>query len=269
MGRSPIGLLKRVQMENSLSVNLMLGDCLIRMKEIPDHSIDMVLADVPYGTTACKWDTVIPFEPMWKELKRVAKVNAAICLFGAEPFSSSLRSSNIKNFKYDWIWNTGNKITNFMNAKKQPMRQHEVISVFYKKQPTYNRQMREGSYTTRKTKVRQSDAYGDMYRFSNDAGRKVEGLNPTTVLHFDGAITTQRVHPTQKPVPLLEYLIKTYTLPGETVLDFTMGSGSTGVAAKNLGRSFIGIERDESYFAIAKKRIESTNLSNIEVKHVD
>jgi DNA modification methylase len=236
-------------------INLMHGDCLELMKTIPDKSIDMVLTDPPYGTTACKWDNVIPFEPMWIELKRITKDNAAIVLFGSEPFSSHLRLSNLKMFKYDWIWDTGNKITNFMNAKKQPMRNHENISVFYRKQPQYNRQMRDGAYTTRKTKIRQSDAYGDMSGLSEDFGRKVDALNPISIIRFNGALTNSRLHPTQKPVPLLEYLIKTYTLENETVLDFTMGSGSTGVASKNLNRNFIGIEKDDLYFEIATKRI--------------
>lgn len=234
-------------------MNLILGDCLEKMKEIPDKSIDLVLTDPPYGTTACKWDSVIPFEPMWKELKRIRKDNAAIVLFGSEPFSSHLRMSNIKEFKYDWIWLTGNKITNWLNAKKQPMRGHEIISVFYKEQSTFIPQKRSGKYVSRKTKVIQHDTVGKM--ISTDFGRVVDGLNPISAISFDGKFGGKK-HPTQKPVLLLEYLIKTYTLEGETILDFTMGSGSTGVACKNLNRNFIGIEKDPTYFEIAKKRIE-------------
>lgn len=231
-----------------------LGDCLEIMKWIPDKSIDLILADPPYGTTACKWDSVIPFEPMWKELKRIRKDNAAICLFGSEPFSSHLRMSNIKEFKYDWIWATGNKVTNWLNAKRQPMRGHETISCFYKKQPVFNPQKRAGGYVSRKTKATQHETTGRVSGI--DVGRAVDGLNPISVINFDGKFSGKS-HPTQKSVALLEYLIKTYTLENETVLDFCMGSGSTGVACKNLNRHFIGIEQDEKYVEISRKRISA------------
>jgi len=232
--------------------DLLHGDCLEIMQTLEDESIDMVLTDPPYGTTACKWDSVIPFAPMWAHLKRIIKPDGAICLFGTEPFSSALRMSNIKMFKYDWIWDTGNKVTNWLNAKKQPMRRHEVVSVFYDKQTMFSQIKREGSYTTRKTKVIQHETHGKVTGV--DFGRKVDGLSPCSVLRFDGKFSG-KVHPTQKPVPLLEYLIKTYTVEGDICLDFTMGSGSTGVACQNLNRKFIDIEKDEKYFKIAEERI--------------
>ena len=230
------------------------GDCLELMKDIPDGSVDFVLTDPPYGTTACKWDSVIPFEPMWKQLNRIIKDNGAIVLFGSEPFSSALRMSNIKNFKYDWIWDK--KIPSGMcNAKIQPMRQTENISVFMNGKSFYNPQMAK--------RDRQIKAGGlkDSYSGGN-AGQTMKPLNkvydekyPTTLLTFD-KIRKGSLHPTQKPIALLEYLIRTYTNEDETVLDFTMGSGSTGVACVNTNRNFIGIELDEGYFNIAKKRIE-------------
>ena len=233
-------------------MNLMNGDCLELMNTIPDNSIDMVLTDPPYGTTACKWDTVIDFDLMWKELKRITKDNGAICLFGSEPFSSALRISNIKGFKYDWIWNKKN-ISNPMLAKYQPLKQHEVISVFSKKPHFYN------PIKTDLESSRVWKQYSESrYTSSNTTGKsgKTKGKYPKTIIEFSNAKQKGKLHPTQKPVALLEYLIKTYTLENETVLDFTMGSGSTGVAAKNLNRKFIGIEMDDKYFEIAKNRIE-------------
>ena len=239
-------------------IDLLHGDCLEIMKSIPDKSIDLVLTDPPYGTTACKWDSVIPFEPMWKELKRIRKDNAAICLFGSEPFSSHLRMSNIKEFKYDWIWNK--KLpTNHLNAKKQPLRLCELISVFYIKQCFYapiktTGHKRKTATTKYEKKNLGEQVYGNEKRntFYDSSERYPNGL-----IEFSNA-DKRVVHPTQKPVALLEYLIKTYTLENETVLDFTMGSGSTGVACKNLNRNFIGIEKDDKYFEIAQKRIEAT-----------
>ena len=234
-------------------INLMQGNCLELLKTIPDGSVDMVLTDPPYGTTACKWDTVIPFEPMWAELKRVIKPNGAIVLFGSEPFSSLLRCSNLKMFKYDWVWEKS-KATGFLNSKKQPLRAHEIISVFYSKQPTYNPQMINGESYNKG--VRKEQTENDVYGRFNQVEVKSDGLRfPRSVQYFKTAESEGGFHKTQKPVPLLEYLIKTYTQENETVLDFTMGSGSTGVAAKNLNRKFIGIELDEKYFEIAKTRI--------------
>ena len=230
------------------------GDCLDLMKTIPDGSVDMILTDPPYGTTACKWDTVIPFEPMWAELKRIIKPNGAIVLFGSEPFSSLLRCSNLKMFKYDWIWEKS-KATGFLNSKKQPLRAHEIISVFYSKPPTYTPQMTEGVAYNKG--VRKEQTQNDVYGSFDQVEVKSNGLRfPRSVQHFKKAASEGGFHKTQKPVALLEYLIKTYTQECETVLDFTMGSGSTGVAALNTNRKFIGIELDETYFSIAQERIK-------------
>lgn len=239
---------------------LLHGDCLELMKDIPDNSIDMVLTDPPYGTTACKWDNVIPFEPMWAELKRVTKDNGAICLFGSEPFSSHVRLSNLKMFKYDWIWRK-NKPTGMLNAKHQPMRNSELISVFYKKSGKYYpiKEAREWDIPDNFT-AKNYSKNNKLNSSHLDTERKAIGKlrYPTTVKDFKCiGLRKDMLHPTQKPVALLEYLIKTYTLEDETVLDFTMGSGSTGVACKNLNRNFIGIEKDDKYFKIAKNRIEN------------
>lgn len=236
------------------------GDCLELMKDIPDNYVDMVLCDPPYGKTPAKWDKVIDSELMWVQIKRVIKDNGAICIFGIEPFSSMLRMSNIKYYKYDWVWDTVNKITNHLNAKIQPMRKHEIISVFYKKQPLFVPQLREGKYTTRKTKSNQSDVFGFVNGI--DKGRNVDGLNPVSLISFEGRNSDKKkqFHPTQKPVPLMEYMINTYTNENEIVLDFAMGGGSTGVACKNLNRRFIGIEKDENYFKIAKERINRESI---------
>ena len=231
----------------------MLGDCLERMKEIPDGSVDMVLTDPPYGTTACKWDSIIPLEPMWAELKRIIKPNGAIVLFGSEPFSSLLRCSNLKMFKYDWVWEKS-KATGFLNSKKQPLRAHETVSVFYSKQPAYNPQKTKGEPYNKG--VRKDQTSDDVYGRFNQVEVKSDGLRfPRSVQYFKTAESEGRFHKTQKPVALMEYLIKTYTNEGETVLDFTMGSGTTGVAALNTGRKFIGIELDEEFFYIASSRI--------------
>ena len=225
------------------------GDCLELMKNIPDGSVDLVLTDPPYGTTACKWDSVIPFEPMWEQLNRIIKPNGAICLFGSEPFSSALRMSNIKNFKYDWYWLKSRK-TGFLNAKKQPLRMVENISVFYKTQCTYNPQMKKVKERF-VSRSKETDCYGKHFALNSSNN----GLEyPFNAIEFK--CISHPEHNTQKPVALLEYLIKTYTNEGEIVLDFTMGSGSTGVACVNTNRHFVGIELDEGYFNIAKKRIE-------------
>ena len=232
----------------------MKGDCLELMKTIPDGSVDLILTDPPYGTTACKWDSVIPFEPMWIELKRIIKSDGVIALFGAEPFSSLLRCSNIKDFKYDWIWEKS-KATGFLNSKKQPLRAHEIISVFYSKSPTYNPQMTEGMAYNKGIRKEQTD--NDVYGSFEQVEVKSDGLRfPRSVQYFKTAESEGGFHKTQKPVALLEYLIKTYTNENETVLDFTCGSGSTGVAAVNTNRSFIGLGLDENYFNIAEKRIQ-------------
>ena len=197
------------------NIQLYHGDCLEVMKEIEDKSVDMILCDLPCGTTKCKWDTIIPFVPLWEQYNRIIKDSGVIVLFASQPFTSVLVNSNIRMFKYEWIWRK-NKGGNPLNAKKIPMKQHESILVFYKKSPTYNPQ---------------------SVQFC-----KVE----------------QGLHPTQKPVALLEYLVKTYTNEGELILDNCMGSGSTGVACVNTNRKFIGIELDDKYFEVAKERIENT-----------
>lgn len=229
------------------------GDCLKLMDNIPDKSVDMILTDLPYGTTQCKWDSIIPFEPLWQQYNRIIKDNGAIVLFGTEPFSSHLRLSNLKNYKYDWIWDKV-KGTGFLNAKKQPMRNHELISVFYKKQCTYNPQKTLGHVKKKsyKRKELQTDVYGEM---KNDCTYESTERYPRSIQVFSTDTQNSSLHPTQKPVALCEYMIKTYTNSGDTVLDSCMGSGTTGVAAKNLGRKFIGIELDEKYFEIAKNRI--------------
>jgi len=240
-------------------MQLIHGDCLEKMKDIPDKSIDMILCDLPYGTTACKWDVVIPFEPLWEQYKRIIKDRGAIVLFGSEPFSSYLRMSNIKKYKYDWIWEK-DKPNNFALANKQPMKYHENILVFYEKQPTFNKQLepRKGGGKSRcKYPVDNSKRKSEHNNIQDDAKMFNPDLkNPSSIQFISTGRRQDLIHPTQKPVALLEYLIKTYTLENETVLDNTMGSGSTGVACINTNRNFIGIEKDDKYFEIAKKRIE-------------
>lgn len=222
------------------------GDCLELMKDIPSGSIDLVLTDPPYGTTACKWDSVIPFEPMWEQLNRIIKPNGAICLFGSEPFSSALRMSNIKSFKYDWIWQKSN-VMGFLNAKKRPLKETENISVFNSK--IYYPQGLEINEKGKNGRGKQTETLGKYEPINKSEYKNY----PRTILQFK---SERGFHPTQKPIALIEYLIKTYTNEGETVLDFTMGSGSTGVACINTNRRFIGIELDEGYFNIAKQRID-------------
>ena len=238
-------------------IELYKGDCLELMKNIPDKSIDMILCDLPYGTTECKWDNIIPFEDLWKEYKRIIKDNGAILLFSQQPFTSFLTCSNINMFRYEYIWEKSSS-TGFLNAKKMPLKKHENILVFYKKLPTYNPQFTQGKpYTTKRTgtpsiyrqDLVRTDTINNGFRY------------PTDILLFKNP-NNKNVHPTQKPVPLLEYLIKTYTNEGDLVLDNCMGSGSTGVACVNLNRKFIGIEMDEKYFNIAKDRINKAMKDN-------
>ena len=239
-------------------MNLIHGDCLEEVKNIPDGSIDMVLTDPPYGTTACKWDTVIPLEPMWEQLKRVIKPNGAIVMTASQPFTTTLIASNMKMFKYCWYWNKNS--TGFLNAKKMPMKSVEDICVFYRKLPTYNPQglvKVNRPKTNHKSKARREKTGKGLS--THNGGRLTKDYiqeysnYPKQNLAFPN---DKGIHPTQKPVALMEYLIKTYTNENETVLDFTMGSGTTGVACKNLNRSFIGIELDKEYFDIATKRIK-------------
>ncbi len=229
------------------------GNCLEIMKTIQDKSIDAIITDPPYGTTACKWDSVIDFDLMWEQLNRIIKPNGAIVLFGSEPFSSALRMSNIKNYKYDIIWEKTLFSNPFM-ANKRILKIHENISIFYKKQCLYNPQFKEGKPYKDKARAGGLQIQGQkgcMKLPINNKGKRY----PTSVIKFSNG-NNGNVHPTQKPISLMEYLIKTYTNENETVLDFTMGSGSTGVACVNTKRKFIGIELDDNYFSIAKQRIK-------------
>lgn len=229
------------------------GDCMDRLYDVEEKSVDMILCDLPYGTTQCKWDTCLDLDLLWKHYKAIIKDNGAIVLFGAQPFTSALVMSNLKWFRYEWIW-VKNRGTGFLNAKKQPLRNVENILVFYKKQAIYNPQMTPGepylakgrsgssiysTYGSTRTENISGDRYPKQAQFFASEMRKAERGN----------------HPTQKPVALCEYLIKTYTNEGDLVLDNCMGSGTTGVAARNLNRNFIGMEKDEVYFELAKKRI--------------
>ena len=243
----------------------MLGDCIERMKEIPDGAVDMVMADPPYGTTSCAWDSVIPFEPMWEQLKRVIKPNGAIVLFGSEPFSSFLRVSNIKDYKYDWTWDKV-KPGAFAIAKYRPLGNTENISVFASGRHNYYPIMEAQKPRTGKIYASSDSA---SVKYNDGVERKYDKKYPKTLITFSNADQTGKLHPTQKPVALMEYLIKTYTNEGETVLDFTMGSGTTGAACVNTKRNFIGIEKDPTYFAIAEKRIESAQREKANKLQID
>lgn len=235
-----------------MNIELINGDCLQEMAKIPDGSVDMVLCDLPYGTTACKWDTVIPFAPLWAHYRRVCKRNAAIVLTASQPFTSALVMSNVREFKYDWTWRK-TKVTGVLNAKHQPLRCKEDIVVFCEGVSTYNAQglLPKGTMTKQGGN---SANYGER----NATEYFQEWANwPRQVIDFPSEGKT--VHPTQKPVAMMEYLIRTYSNEGQTVLDNTMGSGTTGVACKNTNRNFIGIELDKAYFDIASKRIAETN----------
>lgn len=245
-------------------MQLMLGDCLERMKEIPYGSVDLILADPPYGTTACKWDSVIDLPLMWEHLKRVIKPNGAIVMTASQPFTSLLGASNLKMLRYSWVWEK-TKPTNFMNAKRMPLKGFEDILVFYNQLPTYHPQG-----TASVTKVIKNTGTKTLGRKGVKENGDISFHGKTGICEVDYAQTTTNYprgivkfaqdsdgrHPTQKPVALMEYLIKTYSNEGETILDFTMGSGTTGVACVNTNRNFIGIEMDEGYFNIAKDRIE-------------
>ena len=234
-------------------MQLFQGDCLKVMAELPDGSVDMVLADPPYGTTACKWDTVIDLPLMWEQLKRVIKPNGAIVMTASQPFTSALVMSNPKMFKYEFTWVRAHK-SGHLNAKNRPMVAHENVVVFYDKQPTYDPVFEKGSGRAGKSATpTKTHVYGAVER--QEAYKRPDYVSKDSVLK-GFAVTDRGLHPTQKPVALMEYLIRTYTNEGETVLDFTMGSGTTGVACQNTGRDFIGIELDPDYFGIASKRID-------------
>lgn len=251
-----------------MSIELHWADCFDVFSSIKDQSIDLVLCDPPYGTTACKWDSVLPLDLMWKELKRVIKPNGAIVMTGIQPFTTTLISSNLDWFKYTWVWDKG-RGTGFQISKIKPMNQHEDIIVFGKGKVTYIPQMRP------RDKPRVSKNKGTTRQMLVSNGNEYQAIEaltekfPVTIIKFPNNNQAKKLHPTQKPVELLEYLIKTYSLEGETVLDFTMGSGSTGVACKNTNRSFIGIEKEKEYFDIAKQRILTEGLQEPEIDFIE
>ncbi len=255
--------MKNYDYKDCAGITMLKGDCLQRMTEIDLGSIDMVLTDLPYGITACKWDSVIPFVPMWGNINSVVKKNAAVVLFGSEPFSSVLRMSNIKNYKYDWYWEK-EKAGNFQLAKKRAMKRIEEICVFYSKQCTYNPQ---GIKNCNRVVKNNSTKGGSMLHMTSVEKRKeyVQQYTnyPNDRLNFKNE---KGLHESQKPVPLLEYLIKTYTNEGDTVLDFTAGSFSTAIAAINTGRKFIGIEMDKDYFDVGVKRVKD-HIDKIGLNH--
>lgn len=235
-------------------MTLLLGDCLDILPTLADHSVDMVLVDLPYGTTACKWDSIIPLDQLWAQYNRICKEDGAMVFTAAQPFTTVLAASNLDNFRYEWIWEKPQG-TNPMNAKVMPLKSHENILVFYRKKPVYHPQMWYSTpysgFSSNTSKI--GEVYGraqSKHRDNPDGSRY-----PKTILKFK---QEKGLHPTQKPVDLMKYLIKTYTHPGDTVLDNTMGSGTTGVAAVECGRNFIGIESDLEYYKIAKERIENT-----------
>lgn len=236
------------------NATLYLGDCLEVMQSLPDDSVDMILCDLPYGTTACKWDTVIPFEPLWSQYKRIAKRNAAIVLTASQPFTTALIASNMRDFRYCWVWDK-KKAGNIFLAKRQPMKVHEDVVVFSREPHAYHPQMVE------RDTVKRSKNYGTGAAFGGDGQAESTTYTythkfPTSIVEISNASQRGKTHPTQKPVALMEYLIRTYTQEGDVVLDNCMGSGTTGVACLNTGRKFIGIEREPKYFDIACRRIE-------------
>jgi site-specific DNA-methyltransferase (adenine-specific) len=236
------------------------GDCISVMKEIDDKSINMILCDLPYGTTACKWDTIIPFEPLWLQYKRIIKDNGAIVLTASQPFTTALIASNYGMFKYEWIWDK-DKGFGVFTAKKRPLKKHENILVFYKSQPTYNFQMKEAN-PKRIRPLSKANISGARNNITNSDNCKTDkNYNPNkrypdTILTYSNPVS-KAIHPTQKPVALFEYLIKTYTNENDLVLDNCIGSGTTAVACINTGRNFIGIEKDKEYFEIAQRRIKN------------
>lgn len=248
-------------------VSLYHGDCLEVMRSLPDASVDMVLADLPYGTTQCAWDVVIPFAPLWEQYLRIAKPEAAIVLCAAQPFASMVVASNPRIYRYEWIWEKGNA-TGFLNAKKQPLRAHESAQVFYRRQPVCNPQMTTGhERRTAKRKTVRSECYGkalDLVEYDST------DRYPRSVQFFSSDKQTASYHPTQKPVAWMRFLIATYTNLGQVVLDNTMGSGTTGVASIQLGRRFIGIERDETHFGTAQRRLaEAITIRNTPAPQIE
>jgi len=249
-------------------IKLIKGDCLEKMADIPDGSVDMVLCDLPYGTTTCKWDTVIPFEPLWAAYRRVCRPTAAIVLTANQPFTSALIMSNAQNWKHSWVWNKGVGV-NFMHVKRQPLKITEDVLVFGFGTPTYFPQMTPKDKPQRKSNNNMGESSGYSVDEASDkyVGRIYTESYPSVILNFSSRSTGSRgLHPTQKPVALMEYLIRTYTNEGQTVLDNTMGSGTTGVACVHTDRCFIGIERDDEYFKIASNRIDAATKQKTQFK---
>jgi len=240
-------------------IKLIKGDCLVEMQNIPDKSIDAIICDLPYGVlnkgnSSAKWDSVIPFIPLWERYERIIKDNGAIVLFGQGLFSAELMLSNKKLWRYNLIWKKGNRISGFLNSKKQPLRNHEDILIFYKNQPIYNPQMTYGDKSHKKGGGNHKNTQRCYGNLIDTPTIETNEKYPISILNFDREHPP--IHPTQKSLPLLEYIVKTYTNENDLVLDNTMGSGTCGVACKNLNRNFIGIEMDDKYFEIAKNRIE-------------
>jgi len=242
-------------------LNLINDDCISAMETIESHSIDLVLTDPPYGTTRCKWDSIINLDDMWNALKRITKPNCPIVLTSAQPFTTMLIASNIDMFKYSWIWEKPHA-KGFFNANKRPMVAHEDVLVFYRKQPTYNPQKTSGHKLKQALKKKElvSDVYGNSVR---DITYSSTERYPRSVQIFKQDTQKSKLHPTQKPLGMMEYFVKTYSNKGDIVLDFTMGSGTTGVAALDTGRKFIGIEKNKDYFEIAEERINLSILSSM------
>lgn len=233
------------------------ADCFDVFPSIADGSVDLVLSDIPYGTTQCKWDSVLDLQMMWEHIYRIAKPSAAIILFSAQPFTSVLVASNLRDWRTEWVWEKGNA-TGFLNAKKQPLRAHENIEVFYRRQPTYNPQMTEGhERKTSKRKSVNSECYGKALNLTEYDSTK---RYPRDVQFFSSDKQKGNFHPTQKPVSLMRYLVETYSNAGETVLDFTMGSGTTGVACMDTNRNFIGIEKDKEIYRVACTRMDIAQI---------
>ncbi len=242
-----------------MDIQLLHGDCLELMQTIPDGSVDMILCDLPYGTTSNRWDSVLPFENIWEHYQRLIKPHGAIVLFGCEPFSTLLRMSNIKAYKYDWIWDK-HSVNGFLNAKKRPMKRYENICVFSFGTPVYYPQMEIRGKVRKKGNYNKKSGDGDgVYGAYKNITTENNEYYPTDIISLSNADHTKKYHPTQKPVALLEYLIRTYTNESETVLDNCMGSGSTGCACVNTNRNFIGIELDDNYFQIAQERINKSS----------
>jgi site-specific DNA-methyltransferase (adenine-specific) len=237
----------------TLPINeIICGDCLDVMPIMPDKSIDMILCDLPYGTTCCSWDSIIPLDRLWKQYERIIKDNGAIVLTAQTPFDKVLGMSNIKLLRYEWIWEK-EQGTGSMNANKMPLKKHENILVFYKYLPTYNPEMKQGTPYQVKRKRVNSEVYGKTGTRNNYIAKNNGHRWPTSIIQFQRKVTS-RIHPTQKPVALFEYLIRTYTNPGDLVLDNCIGSGTTAIAAYNTGRNFIGIEKEKRYVDAARKR---------------